>query len=422
MFNILHIFKAPDLRKKVVVVLLLLAAFRLLAAIPIPGVNTSELEAFFASSRLLGFLNIFSGGGLSNLSLVMLGIGPYITAVIVMQLLMIVFPRLKEVYYEEGPEGRAKFNRISRYLTIPFSILQGYSFLNLLMSQGAIAPLPLPAIIGNIIIITAGTMFLVWIGEVISEYKIGNGTSLIIFAGIVSGLPRAIMSSLASYTPEMLPTYIIFVALSVAVIAGITYINEGERKISVSYAKRVRGNKLYGGVTSYLPLKINQAGVIPIIFAVSLLLLPQFAVQIVAIASPAASARLNTIVTTIFNNQLIYSAVYFALVVVFTYFYTAITFNPDEISKTLQQSGGFLPGIRPGAQTTDVLRYVVRRITLFGALFLGIVAVLPNLTQMITGVEAFSLGGTGLLIVVAVALEVMKQLQSQLSIREYETR
>ena len=290
------------------------------------------------------------------------------------------------------------------------------------MSQGAIAPLPLPAIIGNIIIITAGTMFLVWIGEVISEYKIGNGTSLIIFAGIVSGLPRAIMSSLASYTPEMLPTYIIFVALSVAVIAGITYINEGERKISVSYAKRVRGNKLYGGVTSYLPLKINQAGVIPIIFAVSLLLLPQFAVQIVAIASPAASARLNTIVTTIFNNQLIYSAVYFALVVVFTYFYTAITFNPDEISKTLQQSGGFLPGIRPGAQTTDVLRYVVRRITLFGALFLGIVAVLPNLTQMITGVEAFSLGGTGLLIVVAVALEVMKQLQSQLSIREYETR
>jgi len=422
MFNILHIFKAPDLRKKVVVVLLLLAAFRLLAAIPIPGVNTSELEAFFASSRLLGFLNIFSGGGLSNLSLVMLGIGPYITAVIVMQLLMIVFPRLKEVYYEEGPEGRAKFNRISRYLTIPFSILQGYSFLNLLMSQGAIAPLPLPAIIGNIIIITAGTMFLVWIGEVISEYKIGNGTSLIIFAGIVSGLPRAIMSSLTSYTPEMLPTYIIFVALSVAVIAGITYINEGERKISVSYAKRVRGNKLYGGVTSYLPLKINQAGVIPIIFAVSLLLLPQFAVQIVAIASPAASARLNTIVTTIFNNQLIYSAVYFALVVVFTYFYTAITFNPDEISKTLQQSGGFLPGIRPGAQTTDVLRYVVRRITLFGALFLGIVAVLPNLTQMITGVEAFSLGGTGLLIVVAVALEVMKQLQSQLSIREYETR
>ncbi len=422
MFNILHIFKAPDLRKKVLTVLLLLAAFRLLAAIPIPGVNTSELEAFFASSRLLGFLNIFSGGGLSNLSLVMLGIGPYITAVIVMQLLMIVFPRLKEVYYEEGPEGRAKFNRISRYLTIPFSILQGYSFLNLLMSQGAIAPLPLPAIIGNIIVITAGTMFLVWIGEVISEYKIGNGTSLIIFAGIVSGLPRAIMSSLASYTPEMLPTYISFIALSVAVIAGVTYINEGERKISVSYAKRVRGNKLYGGVTSYLPLKINQAGVIPIIFAVSLLLLPQFAVQIVAIASPAASARLNAIVTTIFNNQLIYSAVYFALVVVFTYFYTAITFNPDEISKTLQQSGGFLPGIRPGAQTTDVLRYVVRRITLFGALFLGIVAVLPNLTQMITGVEAFSLGGTGLLIVVAVALEVMKQLQSQLSIREYETR
>jgi len=420
MNKVLQIFKIPDLRRKILIVLLLLGVFRLLAAIPIPGVDAQRLEDFFSSNKLFGFLNIFSGGGLSNLSLVMLGVGPYITAVIVMQLLMIVFPKLKEAYYEEGAEGREKFNRISRYLTIPFAGLQGYGFLNLLVSRGAIAPLPLPAVIANVIVITAGTMLLVWIGEIISEYKLGNGISIIIFSGIVAGLPRTIASSIASYTPEMLPTYIGFVILSVAVIAAVTHINEGERKVPVSYAKRVRGNKLYGGSASYLPLKINQAGVIPIIFAISVLLFPQFISQMAALISSDLSLKLNEFVTNFFSNPVAYSMLYFLLVMLFTYFYTSITFDPDEISRTLQQNGGFLPGIRPGSQTTAVLKHIVHRITFFGAIFLGLVAILPNITQGLTGIQTFSIGGAALLIVVAVALDIMKQLQSQLSVREYE--
>ncbi len=418
--NILQVFKIPDLRKKVLSVIALLGVFRLLAAIPIPGIDAQALAQFFASNKLFGFLNIFSGGGLSRLSLVMLGVGPYITAVIVMQLLMMIFPKLKEAYYEEGAEGRAKFNRISRYLTVPLALMQGYGFLNLLMSEGVIARLSFLQVFANITIITAGTMLLVWIGEIISEYKIGNGISIIIFSGIVARLPEAVTSSVASYTPSMLPTYIGYIVLSIAIIASVTHVNEGERKIPVSYAKQVRGNKLYGGVASYLPLKINQAGVIPIIFAISLLLFPQFLAQVLGVFSGSLAARANNFVTNLFNNQVLYSGIYFILVGMFTYFYTAITFNPEEISKNLRQSGGFLPGIRPGEQTTGVLQRVVHRITLFGAIFLGFVAILPNVTQVLTGVQTFALGGAALLIVVAVALDVMKQLQSQLSVREYE--
>ncbi len=420
MTNILQVFKVPELRKKVITVLALLGVFRLLAAIPIPGVDAEALNQFFASNKLFGFLNIFSGGGLSRLSLVMLGVGPYITAVIVMQLLMIIFPKLKEEYYEQGAEGRAKFNRISRYLTIPFALLQGYGFLNLLVSQGVILPLSLFQMLSNIVIITGGTMLLVWIGEIISEYKIGNGISIIIFSGIVARLPQVAASNVASYDPAMLPTYVGFVVLSIVIIAAVTYVNEGERKIPVSYAKRVRGNKLYGGVASYLPLKINQAGVIPIIFAISLLLFPQFIAQFLGMFSADLATRANEFVANVFNNQILYSVLYFLLVGMFTYFYTAITFNPEEISKNLRQSGGFLPGIRPGDQTTHILQHIVHRITLFGAIFLGFVAVLPNVTQVLTGIQTFTIGGAALLIVVAVALDVMKQLQSQLSVREYE--
>jgi preprotein translocase subunit SecY len=416
----LNIFRIPELRNKVFVVVGLLIAFRLLAAIPIPGIDTAALQQFFNSNQLLGFLNVFSGGTLSNLSIMMLGVGPYITATIIMQLLTMIFPRLKQIYYEEGAIGRAKFNRISRYISVPLAALQGYGFLNLLSSQGVIGVLPFAETMRNIIVIAAGSMILVWIGEIINEKKIGNGISLIIFAGIVSSLPQAIRGAIVSYNPAILPSYIAFAILSILIIAGVVFVNQGERKIPVSYSKRVRGNRVYGGASTYLPLRVNQAGVIPIIFAISILLFPQFFAQIISIFSTDASIRLNELVVGFLNNQAIYGVLYFGLVVLFTYFYTSITFEPNEIAKNLQRGGGFIPGIRPGEATAAHLATATNRITLFGAIFLGLVAVLPIATQAVTGIATLTIGGTALLIVVSVVLETIKQLDAQLVMREYE--
>ncbi|MEK7114692.1 MAG: preprotein translocase subunit SecY, partial [Patescibacteria group bacterium] len=348
MNKFLQIFKIKDLRGKILVVAFLLLSFRALAAIPIPGIDALRLKEFFSSNQLFGFLNLFSGGALSNLSIIMLGVAPYITATIIMQLLTMIFPKLKAMYYEEGAIGKAKFNRYSRYLTVPLAGLQSYGFLNLLISQGAVPVLGLFDLIRNVIIITAGSMILVWLGELITEQKIGNGISLIIFAGIVSGLPTTVWQAITAYDPAILPTYIVFIIVAILVIAGVVFINEGERKIPIAYAKRVRGMKMYGGASSYLPLKVNQAGVIPIIFAISILLFPQFFAQAVSIFSKDLSLRLIDLVNNIFNNQYLYSLFYFVLVVVFTYFYTAVTFDPKEISKNLQRAGGFITGIRPG--------------------------------------------------------------------------
>ena len=414
------ILKDKDLRKKILFVLFALVLFRLGANIPIPGVDQARLEAFMSGNQLFGLLDIFSGGGLSNLSVMMLGVGPYITASIIMQLFTMIFPKLKEIYQEEGEAGRQKFNQYSRYLTVPLGFLQGLALLTLLERQQVLVGLTLFDRLVNVIIVTAGSVFLMWIGELISEYKIGNGISFIIFAGIVSSLPQIVVTNLLNYSVRMVPTYLAFVVVSIIVIAGVVFVNEGERKIPVAYAKQVRGNKLYGGASTYLPLRVNQAGVIPIIFAISLLLFPQFIAQASSIVSRDFALRMNEFVSGILSNIFVYSALYFVLVVVFTYFYTAVTFDPQEISKNLQRSGGFIPGIRPGQMTTDYVSKIVHRITLFGALFLGVVAILPNVTQMVTGIQALSIGGTALLIVVAVALEVMKQVDSQLSIREYE--
>ena len=419
----LQVFRIAELRNKIVTVLGLLVVFRLFAAIPISGVDVEQLRNFFSSNQLLGFLNIFSGGGLSNLSVAMLGVGPYITATIIMQLLTMVFPNLKKLYYEEGPAGRAKFNRISRYLTVPLAALQGYGFLNLLISQNVLQPLDLFGMIRNVVLIITGTLILMWLGEIITERKIGNGISLIIFAGIVSGLPQyftQLYFQLRTATFEDPTKYLVFALVSVLVIAGVVFINEGERKVPISYARRVRGTKLFGGVSSYLPLKVNQAGVIPIIFAISLLLFPQFFAQMLSPFSPALSAILTGVVTRAFNNPFIYSFFYFALVVVFTFFYTSVTFDPKEISKNLQTGGGFIPGIRPGAPTGEFLQKVINRITLPGAIFLGAIAVLPTLSQAVIGGPLFQVGGIALLIVVAVALETMRQIDSQLTVREYE--
>lgn len=418
--KLLQVFKIPDLRTKLLKVALLLVAFRALAAVPLPGIDKVQLENFLSGNQLFSFLNIFSGGGLSNLSIVMLGVGPYITATIIMQLLTIIFPQMKKAYYEEGAEGRAKFNRYSRYLTVPLAVLQAYGFLNLLASQGVLTRLSFLNMAANVVVATAGSILLMWIGELITEYKIGNGISLIIFAGIVAGLPQQVAALVFNYDPAMLPTYIAFAALSLVVIGGVVFINEGERKIPVSYARQVRGNKMYGGASSYLPLKVNQAGVIPIIFAVSVLLFPQFIAQAVSVASPNASFFLTDLMNKFVGHLGAYTVAYFFLVVVFTFFYTAVTFDPSEISRNLQRNGGFVPGIRPGEHTTKFISKIVYRITLFGAIFLGLIAILPNLVQAATGIQFLTISGTALLIVVAVALEVMKQLESQLMMREYE--
>ena len=420
MGRILQIFKIPDLRKKIFYVLLGLVAFRALGAIPVPGIDAVRLEQFLNSNQIFSFFNLFSGGGLSNLSIVMLGVGPYITATIIMQLLTMIFPSLKVMYYEEGAAGRAKFNRISRYLTVPLAALQAYGFLNLLISQQIFTSLSGLGMIQNVIIVTTGSLLLTWIGELIGEQKIGNGISLLIFAGIVQGLPVAIRNTVVGFDPANLPVYVAFVILSVLIIAGVVFVNQGERKVPISYSRRIRGNKVYGGVASYLPLKINQAGVIPIIFAISIMLFPQFFAQIASIFSPDFSVSLQNIVNQFLNNQLIYSAIYFALVVGFTYFYTSVTFDPKEIAKNLQQSGGFVPGIRPGEPTGEFLKGLTKKLTFFGALFLGLIAVLPNLTQLLTGVQTLTIGGTALLIVVSVVLETIKQLDSELTMRQYE--
>jgi preprotein translocase subunit SecY len=420
MNRILQIFRIKELRNKILIVLGLLVAFRLLASIPIPGIDAAALQRFFNTNQLFGFLDLFSGGGLSRLSVAMLGVGPYITATIIMQLLTIIFPKMKEMYYEEGARGQARFNRISRIITVPLAILQSYGFLNLLISQGAIPPQTLFQMTTNVLAITAGSMLALWLGELITEQKIGNGISLIILAGIVSRLPNDIRLALAAYTPDMLVVYAGFVIGIVLLIAGVVYLNEGERKIPVTYARRVRGMKMYGGVSSYLPLKVNQAGMIPLIFAVSVLLFPQFIAQVVSIMSPTLALSINEYVTKFLNNQFLYGAVYFILVFLFTYFYTAITFNPEEISKNLQRSGGFVPGIRPGENTSAYFGAIVNRITFFGAMFLGLIAILPIVVQQFTKVSVLNVSGTALLIVVAVALETMRQINSQLTVREYE--
>lgn len=421
MNKFLQIFKVKELRNKILVVVGLLAVYRLLAAIPIPGADPVRLEQYFGSNQLLGFLNFFSGGGLSNLSVVMLGVGPYITATIIMQLLTIIFPKFKQMYYEEGARGQAKFNQYSRMITVPLAMVQSYGFLSLLISQNVIdRPGSFFSLAVNVMVITAGSMLALWLGELISEKKVGNGISLIIFAGIVSDLPNTIGLAFASYTPSLLPTYIGFIIVAVLLIAGVVYLNEGERKIPVAYARRVRGMKMYGGAQSYLPLKVNQAGMIPLIFAISVLLFPQFIASASAIFSPSLAERLNGLVTTLLNNQLFYGIFYFSLVFIFTYFYTAITFNPEEVSKNLQKSGGFVPGIRPGESTAAFFGGIVKRITFFGATFLGLIAVLPIIIQAVTNVQVLNISGTALLIVVAVALETMRQINSQLTVREYE--
>jgi preprotein translocase subunit SecY len=408
-----------QLRNRVLFALGALIVFRLLAAIPIPSVDASGLQAFLQNNQFFGLLNIFSGGGFSSLSIVMLGVGPYITASIVMQLMTVLVPKLKEIYQEEGDAGRARFMQISRYLTVPLAFLQGFAFLLLLQQNGAIPPLDLNTAIINTFIIAAGSILLMWIGELITEYGIGNGVSLIIFAGIVASIPSTFAQVFFAFDVAQLPTYVAFAALAVAITAGVVFITEAERPIPVTYARRVRGMKVTGGVSTYLPLRLNQSGVMPIIFGLSILLFPQMIAQFLSTSSIPLVASGASAVVTALSNQFVYGSLYFVLVFVFTFFYTAITFEPNQIAKNLQKNGAFIPGVRPGTNTAEYLGNIITRITLVGALFLSFLAVLPIILQGATGVSAITIGGTALLIVVSVVLDVVKKIDAQTSIREY---
>ena len=420
MDKILYIFKDPELRKKIFFVLGTLLIFRLAAVLPIPGVDTLRLKAFFEGNQFFGLLNIFSGGALDNLSVVMLGVGPYITASIIMQLLTMLIPRLKEIYHEEGEAGRQKFNQYSRLLTVPLAVVQGFGLLVLLERQGILGALSFPERMVNIAVVAAGSIFLMWLGELISEYGIGNGISILIFAGIVSGIPSAIQQTLFTFEPSQLPLYLGFLIAGIVIVAGVVIVTEGERPLPVSYAKRIRGNRVYGGVSTHLPLRVNQAGVIPIIFALSILLFPQMVVNFLAQSSNPILQSASRAVLAFISSTWAYAASYFILVFLFTYFYTAVTFDPEQISSNLQKQGAFVPGIRPGRPTAEHLARILNRITLIGALFLGLIAVLPLVMQATTGIVALTIGGTGLLIVVSVVLETVKQIEAQLVMREYE--
>lgn len=421
--NFIHklklVFKDINLRNKILFVLGALVVFRALATIPIPGVDVARLHEFFANNQFLGLLNIFSGGGLSNLSIVMLGVSPYITASIIMQLMTIMFPKLKQMYHEEGEAGRKKFGQYSRLLTVPLAFVQGYGFLRLLQSQGAVDAMGGFEMMTNVAVIMAGSMLLMWIGELITEYGIGNGVSLLIFAGIVAGLPTAISQLYIGFEVSQIPLYLGFLAAATAIVLGIVIVTEAERPIPIHYAKRVRGSKVYGGVSTYLPLRVNQAGVIPIIFAMSILLFPQMILNFLVNMESEIIRTVSDFMLGVLSNGWIYATLYFIMVFLFTYFYTAVTFDPEAISTNLQKSGAFVPGVRPGQSTSEYLAKVLTRITLIGALFLGVVAVLPLIMQAITGIAALAIGGTALLIVVSVVLDLVKKIDAQIAMREY---
>lgn len=413
------IFIDKALRKRVVFVLVALIAFRLLSNIPIPGIDTVALDRVINGNQLLGAFNVLSGGGLSSFSIIMLGVGPYITASIIMQLLTIMVPRLKSMYQEEGELGKKKFTQYGRLLTVPLAIIQGFSLILLLSKQGVLIDLTTFQMIANIFVVVGGSMLLMWVGELMSEFGIGNGVSMIIFAGIVAGLPANVAQFIFTFDVAQLPMLIGFLAVGLLIIAGVVLISEAERPIPVTYAKQVRGYGSSGGVQTYLPIRVNQAGVIPIIFGLSILMFPQILGNMLAGSTNSILLAISNAMLWFVNNQFAYAVTYFIFVFLFTYFYTAITFDPKQLADNLQKGGAFIPGIRPGQATVDYISNILTRITLVGALFLGIIAVLPLIITSLTGITSFALGGTALLIVVSVVLDLIKKIEAQLSMREY---
>ncbi|MAQ77181.1 preprotein translocase subunit SecY [Candidatus Campbellbacteria bacterium] len=410
------------LRNSILFTLVMLIAFRFLASIPVPGVNPGVLAQFLANNQFFSFLNLFSGGGLSQLSIVVLGVGPYITSSIIMQLMTTVSPKLKRLFHEEGSIGRKKFNNFSRLLTVPIALVQGVGILTLLSNQGALPELGLFGMVTNVLVITAGAMLVTWLGELITEFGVGNGVSLLIFAGIVASVPSVLSQLSQSYIPSELFNYVIYALVVLLVIVVVVMVNEAERRVGITYAKQVRGMSTYGGSDTYVPVKVNQAGVMPIIFALSILLFPQMIAGWFATSDIVWLAQASNSLNLFLQDPFWYPAIYFILVFGFTYFYTAITFDPEAMAENLHKSGAFVPGTRPGASTEEYFAKVANRLTFVGALFLSIIAVLPIVIAQffpIGATASVAIGGTGILIVVSVVLDLIKKLDAQIAMRQY---
>ena len=420
MISLERIWKTVEVRKSILFVLAMVVLFRLTTHVPIPGIDASALSKLFQGNQFFGLLDIFSGGALKSFSVMALGVGPYITASIIFQLLGMIVPKFEEMQKEE--RGRQKINQWSRLLTVPLAALQGYSILLLLQQQKAqiLQDMSPFTIFLAILSMMAGTMFLMWIGELISERKVGNGISLVIFAGIVAGLPTFFSQALSVYDPSQIITAIAFFVVVLVTVACIVVMNEAQRNVPVQYARQVRGARLSGAVSSHMPIKLNLGGVIPIIFAISIILVPGVFAQFFINARTEFVREAAVWISQLMQNQLFYGVLYFVLVFAFTYFYAAVIFHPDTVAENLQKQGGFIPGIRPGKPTADYLGWVTNRVLLAGAIFLAVVAVLPLIVQQMTGNASIVVGGTSILIVVSVVIESVKQIEAQLTMRQYD--
>ncbi|HZT09303.1 MAG TPA: preprotein translocase subunit SecY [Chloroflexota bacterium] len=422
--SVLTSFRVPDVRAKLLFTIAMLVIFRFMAHVPVPGVNLQALRDLFDANQLLGMLNLFSGSGLRNFSIVAMGVYPYITATIIMQLLIPIIPPL-EALSKEGESGRARINQYMHWATVPLAGLQGFGTIQFLNSSGTqivsnfdlgAHPIETLAILASMV---AGTMLLVWIGELITQNGVGNGVSIIIFAGIVASLPQTIAQGLVA--PGNVVPVIVFGILGLVTVAAIVYVYEGQRRIPVQYARRLRGTRWYGGGSTHIPLRVNSAGMIPLIFASSIMIFPgTLASYFVGVDNEIVAGVARTFYDTFYQgNSLVYWVLYFIMVVGFTFFYTLVIFQQQNIGENLQKSGAFIPGIRPGRPTADYLYWVLIRITWAGAVFLGIVAVLPFIARTFINVQALTLSSTGLLIVVGVVLDTIKQLEAQLLMRNY---
>ncbi|MEK7536172.1 MAG: preprotein translocase subunit SecY [Patescibacteria group bacterium] len=411
------IFLSTRLRKKILVTALALIVFRIAAHIPAAGIDKGSLSALFSGSPLLSLLDVFSGGTLANFSIMALGLNPYINASIILQILGYIVPHLEELQ-KEGEYGQEKINQYTRLLTVPLAIMQSFGMYALLKSQSIIGNLAVLDLIFLCLTMTAGTMLAVWLGDMITEYAFKSGISFLIFVGIISRLPITLGQTISTFESQNILKLVIFAVVALAVMAMIIFVNEAIRQIPISYAKAARGLKQ---AQSYLPLRLNQAGVIPIIFAVSLVLMPSMLSQFLATSNNQVLINITTAIQRFFSPASVsYNITYFLLVVGFTFFYTSVVFNPEKIAENLQKSGGFIPGIRPGTSTIKYLTFVLNRITVVGAVFLGLVAVLPSLVQGTIGISNLAIGGTGALIVISVVLEIIREIEGDLLMSKYE--
>lgn len=412
--SVRNAMRLPDLKRRILFTLGVLFIFRLGAHIPTPGIDGTAMAKLFEQGGVLGFLDLFAGGALRRFSVFALGVGPYINASIVMQLLVVVFPALEKLQ-KEGEEGRKKIVTYTRWSTVGFAAVQALGLSFWLRGLGIFSGTTWDLLL-VVATITTGSVAVMWLGETISDHGIGNGISLLIFAGIVARIPEAIIQTWTSVSSGQMNflALLIAVVLMVAVVAGCILLQEGQRRLPVQYAKRVVGNKVYGGQSTFIPLRVNQSGVIPIIFASSVLLLP----YTIARFFPG---NIGAFIQRAFSpSSIIYTVLYVALIIFFAYFYTAVVFNPVDVSNNMKKYGGFILGIRPGKPTSDYIEKVMVRITLAGAIFLSLIALLPTLMTKVMGINTFYFGGTAILIVVGVALDTVQQVEGQLLMRHYE--